>query len=231
MKNKHKYFNRTFQHRSIVKRFAHQTRVNVGIGLLENICPDTKILDFGCGKGYFIQKLKEKHKCEIVGYDKYLETDNKLIYNSFDPIDCPNSYDYFTIFETLEHCLEEEQIRILSVAHKQLKDEGKVIVSVPIEIGPIALLKNMFRLRSTLAKNPEFNFINILKCVFYNPPIEFRKSQKYPGHFGFDHRVLNQTIINSKMFKIEKLLYSPFNVPTIGINSQVFFVLKKNSLD
>lgn len=225
MPKNNEYFERTYHHRSFIKRYAHQTRVNVAIGLIGDISSGTKILDFGCGKGYFIDKLKGKYSCNIVGYDKYLETDSKLIHNTFDAVDEPNSYDYFTVFETLEHCLEDEQIRILTLAHQQLKTSGKVIISVPIEIGPISLLKNIFRYKTTLAKSPEFNIKNIIKCALYNPPKEFRKNQKYPGHFGWDHRDLEKVILKTNLFDIEKRKCSPFLIPSIWFNSQMFYKL------
>ncbi|MEE9440062.1 MAG: methyltransferase domain-containing protein [Saprospiraceae bacterium] len=221
------YYKQTYYHKNAIKRYAHQTRVRVAISLLAPLAQKTKVLDFGCGKGYFVHQLKDKINCDIIGYDKYLKSESPLVTNDEDIVSKSNYYDVITCFETLEHCHEETRDKILDKIHSLLKTNGKLLVSVPIEIGPISIFKNLFRFKNALAKHSEFNLKNIIKCAFYNPPKDFRKSQPYPGHFGWDHRDLEKILKNLEGFTYSKKSYSPFSIPSIWINSQVFYLLKK----
>lgn len=224
------YYNKTYNHPNPIKRFAHQSRIKFGISLLTDVNCKSKVIDFGCGKGYFINELRKKISCEVIGYDKFMELENDFVTNSFSEVDKIGYYDFFTCFETLEHCHPPEQRRILKLAHNQLKDTGRMIISVPIEIGPISLLKNFMRRKTRDASFPDFTISNILKTAFYRPTTWHRDSLDYPGHFGWDHRKLEEEIKALGIFTIEKKKYSPISFfPSIWINSQVFYVLHKNN--
>jgi len=157
-----------------------------------------------------------------------MESEENFITNDFEAVSNEGSYDFFTCFETLEHCQPQEQTRILEVAHNQLKADGKMIISVPIEIGPISLLKNFMRRNTRDASRPDFTLSNVIKAALYQPTTWLRDTLEYPGHFGWDHRKLEELINKSSLFRIEKKRYSPIGfLPSIWINSQVFYVLNK----
>lgn len=92
------------------------------------------ILDFGCGKGHFLMKLKNEcitsdlSSLEI--NEDYYHDLNKN-FNHFSNIDEieNQSLDYITIFHVLEHL--PNPLEILNKLYSKLKIGGKIIIEVP----------------------------------------------------------------------------------------------------
>ena len=93
-----------------------------------------KVLDFGCGKGAFLMKLKHEGLCsELFSLEvnnEYYETLNKNFthYSDIDEIE-NSSLDYITLFHVLEHL--PDPLSILNKLYVKLKDGGKIIIEVP----------------------------------------------------------------------------------------------------
>jgi 2-polyprenyl-3-methyl-5-hydroxy-6-metoxy-1,4-benzoquinol methylase len=92
------------------------------------------ILDFGCGKGSFLTKLKEEGITSKLyalepnkKYSNYLKT-NFTLYENIEEI-LEGSLDYITLFHVLEHL--KDPIGVLNSLYSKLKDEGKIIIEVP----------------------------------------------------------------------------------------------------
>lgn len=202
--------------------------MEVGLSLLGEIDSDCTLLDYGCGLGYFIDAVRERLQIEAVGYDKFMDSDHPSIYSDLDRVDGASKYDFFTCFETLEHCHRQEQERIMRLAARVLKPEGRVILSVPIEVGPISIVKNALRLKTKDATFPDFTLWNVLKTACYRPTTWHRDTLEYPGHFGFDHRPLERWLRSLSFFRMVYRRFSPLTfVPSSAINSQVFYILEK----
>ena len=93
-----------------------------------------KILDFGCGKGNFLKKLKneniskELYSLEInESYRKSLEKDF-IHYSSIEEIE-DNSLDCITMFHVLEHL--PDPLSILNNLYLKLKKGGSLLIEVP----------------------------------------------------------------------------------------------------
>ena len=97
---------------------------------------NSKILDVGCAVGTYLLHMKDQHKCKISGVD----FKEDLTYPRFSEIDfhCglfyeqkipENSYDVVTMWHFLEHCYSPKES--LSMAHKVIKDTGRVVIEVP----------------------------------------------------------------------------------------------------
>jgi SAM-dependent methyltransferase len=97
---------------------------------------NTEVMDVGCAVGTFLLHLKKKYDCKISGVD----FKEGLDYPGFDKIrfyeglfyeqDIPAaSYDLVTMWHFLEHCYDPN--KSLAMAHKVMKDDGKLIVEVP----------------------------------------------------------------------------------------------------
>ncbi len=54
-------------------------------------------------------------------------------------------YDVVTCMEVLEHCIDAERVRVLDHLRELIAAGGRLVVSVPIEIGPALAGKQFFR--------------------------------------------------------------------------------------
>lgn len=99
----------------------------------------SRVLDIGCATGYFARKLQEKD-CETWGVDNDEEAAKKASryckkvivcdLDSVKKLPVPKKYfDYVIILDVIEHLLHPENI--LAIIRPHLKNDGKIIVSVP----------------------------------------------------------------------------------------------------
>jgi len=92
------------------------------------------ILDFGCGKGSLLTKLKAVNcSCQLAAFEpnkqfaKYL-AENFSLYTTLESI--PNDYFYFiTLFHVLEHL--DDPVNILNTLFDKLLVNGRIIIEVP----------------------------------------------------------------------------------------------------
>jgi SAM-dependent methyltransferase len=233
------YQKATYNSPNLFRRFSHRTRFKIGLQLLSN-SDNCSILDFGCGDGYFLKELE--HHCKgkknrLIGFEKYPNIyinnnsydDIVFFYNEIDLstylLD-KGKFDSITCFEVLEHCSQKTQLEILQTLDSYLKPHGKIIISVPIEIGITAFLKNIFRFRLSPKKRfGGYTFKNIIKSTLYLPIEDYRSREEYLTHMGFDYRDLIKII--NKYFIIDKKIYTPLHNVNHVLNSQVFLILTK----
>lgn len=103
-------------------------RVNTLSALIKN----KDVLDFGCGKGGFINCAEEKTR-SICGIELDKATRDELnnegycIWESLDQ--CNRRFDVITMFHVIEHL--EFPLEILESCKKHLNDEGKLIIETP----------------------------------------------------------------------------------------------------
>jgi SAM-dependent methyltransferase len=225
------YSEHTYNSSIPIQRLAHRKRFKISLALLDPGKDDT-CLDFGCGDGKFLLELthtKGMDPSRLYGFDPYTPPLKELSVTMFKDYESTlacakklNGFSIVTCFEVLEHFSpkgQEEQIRnILSL----LSANGKVIVSVPIEVFLPALVKGT--LRKVKYKHPDFTIKNILLSFIGRAPLRMRHRNAYISHMGFDYRHLEKLF--RVFFEIEKKTFSPF--PGLGatFNSQVFFVLR-----
>lgn len=107
--------------------------------VFSSVTPNTKVLDLGCWTGLLGEKLKKEKNCFVIGVDineKALELAKKRLDKVFladlDNWDIKNglpNFDYITATDVLEHLKNPEGL--LLKVKKYLKDEGRLIISVP----------------------------------------------------------------------------------------------------
>ncbi len=97
-------------------------------------------LDFGCNKGEFLHKLKDKKRGRLVGVDVSEEAvkQGRELYPELEIIKIDEArnlpfddaaFDSITILDVLEHVYE--QAELLAELNRILKDGGKLVVTVP----------------------------------------------------------------------------------------------------
>lgn len=230
----------TFNSTNPLRRLSHRTRFAIALQKLTMVSPLKSVLDYGCGDGFFLRKVSQTFTQNtdllLVGLEKYptiyaktQEVNEFSIFHTnedvFTAIEGKEKFQFVTILEVLEHCNPKTQVMILNEAGSLLSHDGKIIISVPIEIGIPALVKNIFRFRL----NPKrrfsgYSLTNILKSLLHIPIPEYRNKDEYLTHMGFNFRDLEGLI--SQQFTILEKQFSPFGFAHF-FNSQVFFVIQK----
>jgi 2-polyprenyl-3-methyl-5-hydroxy-6-metoxy-1,4-benzoquinol methylase len=229
------YSKLTVDNNSAIKRFTHNRRFALAIDLLNcNAC--NSVLDYGTGDGYFLISLK--NKCPNVvafGYEPEFSMFEQLLSNlhysnCVDKISVLQSLDELsgkkferiTCFEVLEHLDKNMQKKALQNMKKFLKQDGLLVISIPIEVGFSSLIKNILRLILG-QKHDATNMKNIIKA-FWGIPIERESLLYIPSHIGFNFHDLEKIFLEEDLIVAQKY-YSPFKYFGSIINSQVFYLL------
>ncbi len=101
--------------------------------LFNKYCKNKDVLDFGCGWGGFLSKVKKLKSYNAVELRNecvdFIKKNNKKI-NIFKNInDFNKSFDLITMFHVLEHI--PYQVKTLQLLNKKIKKGGKIIIEVP----------------------------------------------------------------------------------------------------
>ena len=206
------------------------------------------MLDYGCGDGTFIA-LTHGAFADAVGCDiddaqldgcrsRLAALDRVRFIHLGDLADGTHAgaYDVVTCMEVLEHCVDAERTRVLDRLRRLVTPEGRVIISVPVEIGPALLGKQVFRAIAAWRGLGDYQYRERYSPREFASAVIARRSvvraeyevktpsgrMRYCGHKGFDWRILETEI--AQRFRIRERRFTP--LPPFGrlMNSQVWFV-------
>ena len=232
---------------SAVVAWSHGSRFRLAARLAGR---GDRLLDFGCGDGTFVALVHERFT-ETVGADADAEqiVDCRRRLGSLrgvrfvvtDALEAPehaHAYGVVTCMEVLEHCADAERLRVLDTLARLTRPGGRVIVSVPIEIGPALLGKQFFRAVAAWRGHGDYGHREtytpreMMRAVLGRPRLARAVHtvtgpdgpHTYCGHKGFDWRVLEREV--RQRFAVERRMFSP--LPLLGpvLNSQVWFVCR-----
>jgi len=159
-----------------------------------------------------VEKMRENLNVNIKNFS------NIKIFEKSEEIN-KNFFDLISINEVFEHLTLEECKKTLNILKQAGKQNVKLIISVPIEVGLSSLLKNLIRIL-TNQTHQGTNLKNLIKSVFYfhidRPNIPYNDS-----HIGFNYKKFIQFLIVEGII-INKITYSPFNLFKGIANTQIF---------
>jgi SAM-dependent methyltransferase len=132
--------------------------------------------------------------------------------------------------EVFEHLPEAQTAEALAEIERLLMPGGRLVIGVPVEIGPPALLKGLFRM---IRRPGAFDARpgNILGSALGRPPAPREEAEIAPGlpyfphHTGFDHRALYAAL--AARFGVEAVTGSPFPNLPLALASEVYFTAVK----
>lgn len=214
---------------SALARWSHRTRLRIAARLLD-LRPGARVLDYGAGDGAFLELLSEEKAAlfafEPMMFEKKLETmeaEGRITLFRKPEALKGRRFDRIACLEVFEHLTDADAEAALFAMREALEPEGRLLVSVPIEIGPASLLKNIAR-AAIGAPQPSATMGNIVRAALgmtLEIPRPVEPAGYIDSHIGFDHRALIRRIADAG-FRIESRSYSP--LPCLGalINSQVF---------
>ncbi|MFB2922045.1 class I SAM-dependent methyltransferase [Aerosakkonema funiforme] len=239
------YSQRLLQKGNRLTRFAHQSRFSAVLNVLGNTRYD-RALDYGCGDGWLLRTAYEQNTVKSgigVDVDPYMLSACQEIFADIPGFQfCkpeelsqkipPQSCDIIFCTETLEHIGHPEKAleRILIYC----KPKATMVISVPIEIGPSLLLKQMGRYFANRNGNygyEPYKLKEIFSAAILWDAHSFTSSHSlqsdYTGHKGFDYRKI-ENLLQEKV-KIERQIFSPFPWSGSFLNSTVIWVCSVSS--
>lgn len=222
------YAARTYQSTDPLRALSHGARFRTALSL--STPPNNPhVLDFGGGDGKFLSLLKQKTSGQFSGvlFEPYMQreiTEEYLLLESWDEVvaiakDRP--FDFVSCQEVMEHFTPTRQSEALERIASVLAPSGRLLLSVPVEVGPVALVKNIGRWKYRRNGKEIYNYGNLARS-FYGIAIPgARSSGDFLSHMGFYYFDLKGII--EKYFVIERMVGSPFSRLPLLMNSQVFF--------
>ena len=229
------YANLTHESSSLIKRFSHGVRFKKYCDFLRNCRTDSiqSFLDYGTGDGYVFKIISDNgidgydlHGYELID-DQYRQFVDSVSKNGLDVVclkslDEKKKYDVILCAEVLEHFTAVDLQKHLSKLKDCLSSSGRILISVPIEIGIAGFAKNVVR-KLIGETHSGLNPSAIFKSLF-DIPI-FRGTESYlNSHVGFSYKKLEYLIVDYG-FKIERKYFSPIPIFRGFLNSQVFYEL------
>jgi 2-polyprenyl-3-methyl-5-hydroxy-6-metoxy-1,4-benzoquinol methylase len=229
-----------------VVAWSHRSRFRLAVRLATK--RGGRLLDYGCGDGTFIA-MAHGSFAEAIGADadaaQIVDCRQRLAHLpgvSFvvtPQLDAPlhaHAFDVVTCMEVLEHCTDAERARVLDSLVRLTAYSGRLIISVPIEIGPAVLGKQLFRALAAWRGHGDYQYREtytpreLLAAALARPNLRRAiytvtapdGEYTYCGHKGFDWRRLEKDLRNRMI--VERRMFTP--LPLLGrlLNSQVWFV-------
>lgn len=205
-----------------------------------------KLLDYGCGDGTFLTYVSDLVP-DAVGTDinptQIPVGDDKNFFVLSDDFRKSHQrhFDVAFCMEVIEHCGEADADQVLRDLFMFVKPGGRVVISVPNEIGLSLLAKEFFRTLAAFRKvgqyehKENYRARELFKMVFagkrsaiprplYQGKI-FDKTVHYHGHKGFNWKSFQHKL--EQYFEVERREFSPLPALKSALNSQVWFVLKR----
>lgn len=215
---------------NLVFSASHAARFRMAADLL-GLQRAERFLDYGCGDGHLLAMLVPTG-AELFGYDPAPEM--KAALQALDSVTAiervaalpSGSFDAASCCEVLEHVTSAEGAAIMEACHRILRPDGRMVVSVPVEIGPAAVAKHVLRRIGGRPAEANATWSNLARAAVGMKVQRLDYGGGYFGHVGFDFRLL-PALFERTGFKILRQAFSPF--PALGplCNSQTFFLLQR----
>lgn len=230
------YTDLTIGNKSLLKRFSHGKRFRIALDLL-NPATEDRILDFGTGDGFMLSMVRAANNhCVLTGYEpfRYMfeELRKKVDASDLESVEIldslegyENTFNKICCLEVLEHLTERNQRKELKRMKSLLDQNGKLIVSVPIEVGLSSMFKNLTRI--LLRQSHKNTSLRTLVFSLFGIHFDRGDGSYISSHMGFYYHDLEKIFIASG-FRVRQKKFSPVPMLKGVINSQVFFVLENN---
>lgn len=225
------YDAQTIGSHSSLKRWSHESRFRLACDVLAP-CAGDRILDYGTGDATLLRRLHERAPgaC-LVGFEPMMT----MAASANAPpgariVASPGGlagFDKIACLEVLEHL----EGAILSSAIEDLvnaaRPGGLILVSVPIEIGPSVIAKNIVR-AAIGAAHENATVVNTFRSVLGRTSRITRRADNgfIESHMGFDWRSLRQRLVSRGLCE-KKLIFSPIAGLGPLLNSQIMMIFER----
>lgn len=228
--------------------WSHRSRFALARRLVASYA-GRRLLDYGCGDGTFLSAVSdlfphaagagtdvneiESCRARLSATGLRFALVAELASGEHD-----GAYDVVTCMEVLEHCVGGAVDVVLADLARLVAPEGIVIISVPIEIGPSLIAKQIVRTiagwriydyKFTERYSPlEFwRMLTAGESTFIERPVYSSAAGDFHGHKGFNWRALRRRIRQTLI--VERSVFSPLGLPGGLVSSQAWFICKRQA--
>jgi 2-polyprenyl-3-methyl-5-hydroxy-6-metoxy-1,4-benzoquinol methylase len=228
------YAAQTHQAKSRLRRFSHGARFGLATELAAPAHGST-LLDYGCGDGAYLRQLTlERPDLKLQAWHPFDDNRPALIeaYKPYPQVTVPpnvdlipeGSIDAITCLEVMEHLPARVLDIELSRIERILRPGGVLAITVPIEVGPGSVGKNLARI-ATKTTHANTTARTIAKAGL-GRSIGREDHDYILSHIGFDHRELRSTLL-ARGWRIEARQTSPLPIGGAVVNSQIGWRLRR----
>ncbi|OLP18779.1 hypothetical protein BST81_08545 [Leptolyngbya sp. 'hensonii'] len=240
------YSERLLEKGNSLTRTAHRSRYKTVLDLIQGhptAIPYTLALDYGCGDAWLLRIALEQNLIRTgIGVDvdpQMVATCNAQFANQTDLQVChpddlpsriaPHSCDLLLCTETLEHVHSVPAI-LADLLH-YAQPQARLVISVPIEIGPSLLVKQMGRFLANWkgdygyeSYTPDELFAAGMLWDTDRFPSSHSSDATYKGHKGFDYRKVERLL--RQTLQVEQQIFTPFPIAGNLFNSTVVWLCR-----
>ena len=233
------YAGSTHHSQQPLRRFAHLRRFDVALALLRPEAGQS-VLDLGAGDGYFLRRVAEvapRSRLTAVEPDPkmaqrlrdvlhtQIESERVQILADGEELQ-PSQFDRLVCLDVMEHLPRRLQRRALQLLHRSARPGARLVVSVPVEVGPVGLIKVLARFFN---HEPIDSWRHVLLGLF-GKAVPRPDADYIATHTGFRYSDLEIEIHDSP-WALEHRQFSPWAIGGWLLNSQVLYVLKAGGKD
>jgi 2-polyprenyl-3-methyl-5-hydroxy-6-metoxy-1,4-benzoquinol methylase len=229
------YSSRLLEQGSFLTRLAHRRRYDKTLDLVAELRGAT-LLDYGCGDGLLLKRALERHlMVRGVGVDSSAAMRRlaRSVLTGISGVSViapdelprhlpPASCDVVLCCETLEHASRPSDI--LDLLRTYVAPAGRVIITVPVEVGPALLGKQVGRFLASCISRYRYEHYKTSELLAAALLWKTAGSDEERGHKGFDYRTVERLV--RERFTITRTVFSPF--PRLGplANSTIMWLCK-----
>jgi SAM-dependent methyltransferase len=240
------YYRKQLDCQDGVIAWSHRSRFDMALSLLGP--SPGKLIDYGSGDGTFLAMASEQvsegwgadlAEDQIQDCQVRLADLNNLHFTTIPSLAEPShtaAYDIVTCMETLEHCTDPVIDIVLKDLARLVSAQGKVIISVPIEIGPTFLFKLVIRKLAGLRGLSDYkgyesySLADACRMIFatqntaFSRPVYGEPDNPHHSHYQFNWRFIRKRV--NDYVTVEKTLFSPLGWTGGWFSSQVWFICR-----
>jgi phospholipid N-methyltransferase len=239
------YAEQTYASPYWVVRYPHQKRIRTATNALLSAQP-TALLDYGAGDGKLLFEAIARGlvSTTVVAYEPVTEFSDRLLRGAeacgaSDRITlvrdlaelASHRFDYITCLGVLEHMPLLQRYAFYDVCDATLNPNGRVLIDVPVEMGPTLVLKAVAR-RMLKGRDREYTPRELLRimlgAIIYDPQRfdPANTSTWIHDHKGFDYRLLRHEMAHR--FEVTGMRPTPLGLlPAPLGNQEVFMIATK----
>ncbi len=232
--------------RSAIIAWSHQSRFRLARKMVEPYAGN-RLLDYGCGDGTLLGQIHDLFPT-AVGADVDLNQTidcrarfanlsglSFVLTNDLAGAAHAGAYQVVTCMEVLEHCVDQDRDQLLLALGRLVSPDGVLVISVPIEIGPTLIGKQIVR---TLAGwrglgdykyNESYTTYELFRMAFAGertaiprPLYSNGNGSGFHAHKGFNWRTLRMLL--QEHFNIRQVRFSPLGWLGGYFSSQAWFI-------
>ena len=225
--------------------WSHRARFKMGRKLV-SAQAGGRLLDYGCGDGTFVFLVRDlftstmatdRDSESMADCRRRFSGIGSLSFCDIGELKAPRYRHYFDVvscLEVLEHCADGAVEEVLADLERWMAPSGRIVISVPIEVGPSLILKQAVRALAGWRRlghyqyRETYSLTELWRAGWAKDLATLERSaygqgkEQYHGHKGFDWRILQKKL--ELRFQIEEARFSPLNLLGRHLNSQVWFV-------